>query len=149
MEGQLAEATCKLGNAIWAGLCIEGHPLCRQSTAPGNPVCATSGCTKKLCCLCLTTTPWITSIGNHDSSGDDTICDATIRGVNEEVVSHTCKNAQPKDKHCQPDASGDFTACDATICGTNEDRATRADDHHCGQQQQPRRQHRQPWCFCK
>ena len=32
------------------------------------------------------------------------------------------------------DASGDFTACDATICGTNGDRATRADDHHCGQQ---------------
>ena len=30
MEGQLAEATCKLGNAIWAGLCIAGHPLCRR-----------------------------------------------------------------------------------------------------------------------
>ena len=34
--------------------------------------------------------------GNHNASGDYIICDATICGTKEKVVSHTCKNAQPE-----------------------------------------------------
>jgi len=62
-----------------------------------------------------------TSTGNHDASGSNTTCDATMCGPNEKVVNHACM-ACPAGKTStgDHDASGPNTTCDATMCGPNE-----------------------------
>ena len=63
----------------------------------------------------------------HDASGVDTYCDATLCGADEYVSTNVCTTCPGgTENDAGDDASGADTSCDAIICGENEYVSTNA-----------------------